>query len=72
VDTLTLTARGYSVTLFAPRRVQGGLEAFAFFVTDPLKRPRTVIDDTTKQRFTAPAGVPRGCHIGRVFLPLEG
>jgi hypothetical protein len=71
VDTLTLTARGCSVTLFAPRDVPGGVEAFAFYATAPLTRVRTLITPD-KRRFRAPAGLPSGFRLGRVFMPEEG
>lgn len=71
MTTLQLKGRGVEITLFAPRFVQGGVEAHAFLSSAPLTRRRTLHADNNT-RFTAPKGLPQGFRLGRVFLPLEG
>lgn len=69
MDCLTLKGRGgVTLTLFAPREVPGGgLEAYAFVVSAPLPRPRTLT--VNKKRYRVPA-VPEACFmLAHVVLP---
>ena len=67
MNTLTLRGKRGEIVLFAPREVDGGLEAHALMALSPTKRP-TLLRDDKSRKYRVPAIPQRGLFLAHVVL----